>query len=216
MSAGFAGGEHKDSLLPAHFPAYMFSKPLAHTPGTYFDYRTALTNTLGDILITLLSPQHVSLKKFMDSLLFKPLDIKKYQWVYKSKSGVPELGGGLFLAPRDMAKLGQLILNRGQWNYRQIVPAEWIDAATREYFHFTPRYWGELDGYGYLFWHRTLISNDKTFQAIIALGYGGQYVVIIPSLQAVIAITSWFPQDKNWQFPLRFVEDYILPAFHQP
>ena len=213
MSAGFAGNEESDSLLPAHFAKYMFSKPLAHSPGTVFDYRTALTNTLGDMLATTLVPLHLSLKKFMDSLLFKPLDIKNYQWVYTDKAGIPELGGGLFLAPRDMAKLGQLVLNNGKWNNRQIVPAQWIEAATREYFHFSPRYWGELDGYGYLFWHRDLVSNGKTFKAIIALGYSGQYVVVIPSRQVVIAITSWFPEDKNWQIPLHFVEEYLLPAF---
>ena len=213
MSAGFAGNEESDSLLPAHFAKYMFAKPLAHTPGTVFDYRTALTNTLGDMLTTTLVPLHLSLKKFMDSLLFKPLDIKNYQWVYTDKAGIPELGGGLFLAPRDMAKLGQLVLDNGKWNNRQIVPAQWIAAATRQYFHFSPRYWGELDGYGYLFWHRDLVSNGKTFKAIIALGYSGQYVVVIPSRQVVIAITSWFPGDKNWQIPLHFVEDYLLPAF---
>ena len=214
MSAGFAGNEHSDSLLPAHFAAYMFSKPLAYTPGTVFDYRTALTNTLGDMLTTSLLPLHLSLKKFMDSLLFQPLDIKKYQWFYTDKAGEPELGGGLFLAPRDMAKLGQLVLSHGKWNTRQIVPAKWMDEATREYFHFNPRYWGEMDGYGYLFWHRTLVSNGKTFQAVIALGYGGQYVVIIPSLQVVIAITSWFPENKNWERPLLFIEDYLLPAIN--
>ncbi len=213
MSAGFAGNEDSDSLLPAHFAKYMFSKPLAHTPGTVFDYRTALTNTLGDMLTTALVPLHLSLKKFIDSLLFQPLGIKKYQWVYTDKAGEPELGGGLFLAPRDITKLGQLVLDKGKWNNRQIIPVQWINAATREYFHFNPRYWGELDGYGYLFWHRTLVSNGKTFKAVIALGYGGQYVVIIPSLQAVITITSWFPKDKNWQTPLHFVEDYLLPAF---
>jgi CubicO group peptidase (beta-lactamase class C family) len=214
MSAGFAGNEDSDSLLPASFSRYMFSKPLIYAPGTTFDYRTALTNTLGDMLTTAILPLNTSLEKCMDSLLFKPLDITNYQWYYRSPSGEPELGGGLFLTPRDMAKLGQLVLDKGKWNGRQVVSEKWIDEATREYFHFNNRYWGELDGYGYLFWHRTLISNNGTFQAIIALGYGGQYVIVIPSLQAVIAITSWFPQDKNWQFPLRLVEDYILPAFH--
>ncbi len=213
MSAGFAGNEQGDSLLPARYAGYMFAKPLAHMPGTFFDYRTALTNTLGDILMTALSPWHISLEKFMDSLLFRPLDIKNDQWVYRNPSGEPELGGGLFLAPRDMIKLGQVVLDQGQWRNRQIVPAKWITAATGEYFHFHPRYWGEMDGYGYLFWHRTLVSNGKTFQAIVALGYSGQYVVIIPSLHAVIAITSWFPEDKNWQIPLAFIQDYLLPAF---
>ncbi len=215
MSAGFAGNKGSDSLLPEHFAQYMFSKPMAHVPGSTFDYRTALTNTLGDILTSALNTYHVSLEKFMDSLLFNPLDITNYQWYYRSGKGEPELGGGLFLTPRDMIKLGQLILDKGKWNNKQIVSEKWIAEATKEYFHFNKRYWGEMDGYGYLFWLRTLTSNGKTFQAIIALGYGGQYIVVIPALHTTIAITSWFPNDKSWYFPLQFIEQYILPALKQ-
>jgi len=212
MSAGFSGAENTDSLLASNFAQYMFSKPLIHTPGTTFDYRTALTNPLGNILTTAISPLHTNLETYMDSLLFQPLDIKNYEWYYKSKEGEPELGGGLFLSPRDMIKLGQLVLDNGKWHNRQIVSKNWIAEATKEHFHFDKRYWGEMDGYGYLFWQRKLISQGETFSADIALGYGGQYVVIIPALNTVIAITSWFPKDKNWQFPLRLIEQYILPA----
>mgnify|MGYP000181580934 CR=1 FL=1 len=212
MSAGFAGTEDTDSLLADNYAQYMFSKPLVHTPGKTFDYRTALTNTLANILTTAIIPLHTSLEVFMDSLLFQPLQIKNYAWYYKNDKGQPELGGGLFLAPRDMIKLGQLVLNKGKWNGRQIVSASWIAEATKEHFHFTKRHWGELDGYGYLFWQRTLVSNGESFSSIIALGYGGQYIVIIPALHTVIAITSWFPKDEGWQLPLRFIEEYILPA----
>ncbi len=212
MTAGFAGAEDTDSLLADNYAQYMFSKPLAHTPGTTFDYRTALTNTLGDVLITAISPLNTSLETFMDSLLFQPLQIKNYDWYYKNDKGQPELGAGLFLTPRDMIKLGQLVLNKGEWNGRQIVSANWIAEATKEHFHFDKKYWGELDGYGYLFWQRTLVSNGESFSSIIALGYGGQYIVIIPDLHAVIAITSWFPNDNGWQLPLRLIERYLLPA----
>lgn len=212
MSVGFAGTENTDSLLANDYAQYIFSKPLVHTPGTTFDYRTALTNTLGDILTTAISPLHTSLETFMDSLLFQPLGIKNYAWYYKNDKGEPELGGGLFLTPRDMIKLGQLVLDKGAWNGRQIVSENWIAEATKEHFNFNQRYWGELDGYGYLFWQRTLVSNGRSFPSVIALGYGGQYIVVIPSLHTVIAITSWFPEDKGWQFPLNFIEQYLLPA----
>ncbi len=212
MTAGFAGTEDTDSLLADNYAQYMFSKPLVHTPGKTFDYRTALTNTLANVLTTAIAPLHTSLETFMDSLLFQPLQIKNYAWYYKNGKGQPELGGGLFLAPRDMIKLGQLVLDKGKWNGRQIVSANWIAEATKEHFHFDKRHWGELDGYGYLFWQRTLVSNGESFSSIIALGYGGQYIVIIPELHTVIAITSWFPNDEGWQLPLRLIEKYLLPA----
>lgn len=215
MSAGFAGTEDTDSLLADNYAQYMFSKPLVRTPGAVFDYRTALTNTLGDILTTAISPLHISLETFIDSLFFQPLEIKGFDWYYKNDKGQPELGGGLFLAPRDMIKLGQLVLDKGKWNGRQIVSERWIAEATKEHFHFYKRYWGALDGYGYLFWQRTLVSNGRSFPSVIALGYGGQYIVTIPALHTVIAITSWFPNDKNWYFPLQFIEKYILPALKQ-
>jgi len=213
MSAGFAGTEDTDSLLADNYARYMFSKPLVHTPGTTFNYRTALTNTLGDVLTTAITPLHISLERFMDSLFFQPLQIKNYNWYYKNFKKQPELGGGLFLAPRDMIKLGQLVLNKGKWNGQQIISENWITEATKEHFHFNKRHWGELDGYGYLFWQRTLVSNGESFSSIIALGYGGQYIVIIPALHTVIAITSWFPKDKGWQSPLRLIEEYLLPAW---
>jgi len=70
MSAGFAGVEDTDSLLADNYAQYMFSKPLVHTPGTFFDYRTALTNTLGDILTTAISPLHTNLETLWTACFF--------------------------------------------------------------------------------------------------------------------------------------------------
>ncbi len=213
MRAGLQGNEETDSLLPADYARYVFSHPMAALPGTVFNYRTALTNAFWDVLNVSLKSKRITPEKFMDSLLFRPLQIKKYDWRYKNKQGQAELGGGLFLAPRDMAKLGQLILTGGRWNGKQVVSSSWMEKATKAQVHFSPRYWGQFDGYGFLFWRRIFYVNGASYKGIIALGYGGQYVVAIPRLHCVVAITSWFPEDKGWDFPLVFVEDKILPAF---
>jgi len=212
MSAGFNGSEETDSLIVNNYAKYMFSKPLIYTPGSTFDYRTALTNTLRDILSQSISNQNIDLRAFIKNNLFQPMQISNYKWDYINHFGQLQVGGGLFLAPRDMIKLGQLVLNKGKWQNTQIVSANWIAEATKKHFNFTNKYWGEMDGYGYLFWQKELTSFGQTYQSIIAIGYGGQYLVIIPSLDVVIGITSWFPNDVNWQLPLRLIENYIIPA----
>ncbi len=213
MRAGLSGEENTDSLLPAGYARYLFSLPLSDPAGSVFKYRTAVTNALWDVLHTALENQQVSPEKFMDSLLFKPLQIKHYDWRYKNTKGEAELGGGLFIAPRDMIKLGQLILTGGQWHNTQVISPGWIQNATKKQVKFSTRFWGQFDGYGFLFWRRSFYVNGVSYSGIIALGYGGQYVVTIPELKCVVAITSWFPKDKGWDYPLVFIEDKVLPAF---
>ncbi len=214
MSAGFSGTEETDTKIVDNYIAYMFSKNLAYSPGTTFDYRTALTNTLNDILSPNIKSTSDNLDFFIKDNLLNPLQINNYNWAYKNDLGQIEVGGGLFLSPRDMIKLGQLVLNEGVWQGTQIVSANWLADATQTHFNFPQKYWGEMDGYGYLFWKKKITSNGKTYHSIIAIGYGGQYLVIIPSLDVVIGITSWFPNDINWQRPLRLIENYIIPAIN--
>ncbi len=215
MSAGFNGSEDTDSLIVNNYAQYMFSKPLIYSPGSTFDYRTALANTLRDILSQNISNQNIDLRTFIKDNLFQPMQISNYKWDYINDFGQLQVGGGLFLAPRDMIKLGQLVLDKGKWRNTQIVSANWITEATKEHFNFNNKYWGEMDGYGYLFWQKKLSSYGQTYPSIIAIGYGGQYLVIIPNLDVVIGITSWFPDDVNWQRPLRLIENYIIPAINK-
>lgn len=142
-----------------------------------------------------------SAREFANEALFAPLGIPAMQdVVFGSKEeqlsimkdrhesgwgadpkGVSTAGWGLFLTPPDMAKLGRLCLERGSWNGRQIVPAEWIDACTTCHSR-----WNELS-YGYLWW--VIDSNERSFAA---LGDGGNVIYVNGQKRLVVAIASRF------------------------
>jgi CubicO group peptidase (beta-lactamase class C family) len=98
--------------------------------------------------------------------------------------GVNTAGWGLFLTPMDMAKLGQLYLNRGVWNGRRLLSADWIDESTSE--HSRCVQWGNL-AYGYLWW---LI--DEREHSYAAMGDGGNVIYVNPAKELVVAVAARF------------------------
>lgn len=110
-------------------------------------------------------------------------------------------GWGLFLRPADMAKLGQLTLNQGIWNGRQIVPSAWIRESTKE--HSRCPQWGNL-GYGYLWW---IIDSDSH----AAMGDGGNVIYVNTKKQMVVSIASLFAPDVKDR--IRLIKELIEPMF---
>ena len=108
--------------------------------------------------------------------------------------------GGMRLTPHDMAKIGYLFLNRGRWQDRQIVPQEWVAVSTRRHIDA-----GTLsDGYGYHWW----VDFGGYY---MALGYGGQLIIVEPEKQLVVVFTSSLA-DCNFFGPEMMFGEYILPA----
>jgi CubicO group peptidase (beta-lactamase class C family) len=121
-------------------------------------------------------------------------------WVMDPK-GVNTAGWGLALSTMDMAQIGQLYLNMGKWNGKQIISPKWIEDSTKE--HST---WGELS-YGYLWW--VIDCNDSICYA--ALGDGGNVIFVFPEREMVVAITSRFmPRAKD---RIELIRGYIIPIF---
>lgn len=120
-------------------------------------------------------------------------------WVADPK-GINTAGWGLFLTPSEMAKIGQLYLNRGIWNGKQLVSPEWIDESTREQSR-----WDELGlKYGYLWW-----VIDEKERSFAALGDGGNVIYVNPVKNLVVAIASRFmprPRDR-----ISFIREYLEP-----
>jgi len=121
-------------------------------------------------------------------------------WVVDPQ-GINTASWGLFLTPADMAKIGQLYLNGGIWDGKQIVSAGWIHESTRE--HSRCAQWGDL-AYGYLWW---LIDGDS----YAAMGDGGNVIYINTKKQMVISIASLFvPEIKD---RIELIKEYIEPMF---
>jgi len=122
-------------------------------------------------------------------------------WVADPR-GINTAGWGLFMTPADMAKIGQLYLNGGTWNGKQIISAEWLAESTKVHSH-----WDELKlSYGYLWW---IIDGDS----YAALGDGGNVIYVNPAKNIVVAIASLFkPTAKD---RIELIKKYIEPVFEE-
>ena len=125
------------------------------------------------------------LDEFARAYLFEPLGISSAKW--SRVGGDTDAGGGLRLRPRDMAKIGQLVLAGGRWNGRQVVSKPWIDASTAPNIKAT-----DDQLYGYLWWIGRARINRRVVQWIGALSRGGQYIRIVPELDLVVVVTAGY------------------------
>ncbi len=173
--------------------------PVPFKPGTHFLYNTSGTYMLsaavqkatGQTVLDYLTPR-----------LFEPLGIEHPTWE-KSPQGITAGGYGLSIRTEDIAKFGQLYLQKGKWNGKQLVPAAWVEAATVRQTSNGSNPNSDWDqGYGYQFWRcrHGAYRGDGAF---------GQYCVVLPEQDAVIAITSGL---GNLQAVLNLVWDKLLPA----
>ena len=144
---------------------------------------------------------------YVNRRVLKPLGITKSEWQF-SPSNEVMTGGGLSLRSRDLAKLAVLVQHRGAWNGQQLIPATWIgDVLTVR----RNAYPGQ--DYGSLFWHRDYKSRCGTSSAWYMAGNGGNAILVLDNLDAVIVITRTnFNQRGMHQQTQALLEDWILPA----
>jgi CubicO group peptidase (beta-lactamase class C family) len=159
---------------------YILSKPLYATPGETFNYRDCDPELIANVL---LKQTGMNEDEFVQKNVFKPLGITSYYWD-KNPEGVSMGSHGLYIRARDMAKIGQLMLNKGNWNGLQILDPKWVEESI-SFQTQTPQ---STDGnnwdYGYYWW----IVND--YNAYTAWGHGGSFIFILPSQQFVAVMAS--------------------------
>lgn len=187
---------------------YALAQPVASPPGEIWNYNSGSTELLGAILRKATGKP---LDQLARSLLFEPLGITDVEW-YKYAHGNPSAAAGLRLRPRDLAKIGQLVLQHGAWNGKQLVSSAWIDAST------TPQINGLLIFfYGYQFWLGRSLINKHELDWSAAWGLGGQRVFIVPELDLVVVVNAGlYRSDIQSQVPLKILNQYVLKAAAAP
>ena len=166
---------------------YILSRPIRDTPGTYWYYNGGLTMVIAGVIDSLIEQSFFDYSK---QVLFEPLNIDKLIWSGAwPVNRLVNAAWGLRLRARDLAKIGTLVLNQGQWRDEQIVPQQWVELSTRR-LREDLRTWGGdgVYGYGYQWWHGQHHGNGVEFDAITAMGYGGQRIFILPELELVVTV----------------------------
>ncbi len=187
---------------------YVLERPVVAPPGTKFAYSSGNSITLGQIIQ---STSGMPVDKYAERFLFEPLGISDFYWA-KYPGEIVQTGGGLFLRPRDMAKIGYLFLNGGRWRGKQIVSEKWIGESTKSHVEAgqIPKA-ARADGYGYQWWLSSLSIGDRTVESYSARGRGGQFILVVPEEQLVVVITSATDNSLTFQ-PLEMMHQYVLPA----
>jgi CubicO group peptidase (beta-lactamase class C family) len=219
MSSGIAWNENipytdaqnsERRMIDAPDPyRYVLEQPLMGEPGKVWNYSGGSTALLAAVL------QRTSGKwvvKFARDELFTPLGITDLEWVQMPASGEFAAASGLRLRPRDMAKLGQLVISHGNWKGKPIVSAEWLKEATIARFPVETNYY-----YGYQWWISLSSVGGKKIDWFEAFGLGGQRIIIVPSLELVVVFTTGlYDMPKSWLSTTDLLDDYVLPAVVGP
>ncbi|MBC7826626.1 MAG: serine hydrolase, partial [Chitinophagaceae bacterium] len=205
MTVGHATDPTGAIIPKAGWVKSFLATPIADTPGTKFLYNSMATFMLSAIIQKVTGEKVI---EYLEPRLFKPLGISNKDWE-SNPEGINVGGWGLRIRTMDMAKLGQLYLQKGKWNGKQVLPASWVEEASTAHIIQDRSATQEqrnnsdwLQGYGYQFWR----SRYNSFRAD---GAFGQYILIFPELDAVIAITSETP---DMQDELNLVWKHLYPA----
>lgn len=182
------------------FPEWT-TQPQDSKYGRSFSYCTAGVVVLGDIINNITG----NLEEYAKESLFKKLGISNYHWQI-TPIDFPMTGGGLGLQSRDLLKFGQLYLDHGKWNGKQIISKDWVNKSI------TPKAridFGPGFDYGYLWW----ISDFDNEKAFYMTGTGGNKVVAFPELELVVVLTSTFYNGgmESHNQTTKLLNDYIVP-----
>jgi CubicO group peptidase (beta-lactamase class C family) len=187
---------------------YVLSKPITEPADTVWNYTSGGTDLLGNVIERVSGK---SMEAFAREALFAPLGISDWEWMKYRNEHIAS-AAGLRLRPRDAAKIGQLVLNKGTWGGREIVSAKWIEQSV------TPRfqaigYFGGLFYYGQQWWMGRTLSGDKDVKWIAAQGLGGQRIFIVPELDLVVITTSGlYGSGRQGQAALDILANFIIPS----
>ena len=183
---------------------YTLDLPMVNEPGKVSNYCS-----MGVVLIAEIISQAsgMTIQEFAQEYLFDSLEITNLSWGHTSDKSVIPSGKRLYMTSRDMAKIGQLILNKGKWNGKQVVSEKWVGEST------TPK--TKITGidYGYLWWNIPYKVNENVIVAKTATGNGGQYIMVIPEMDIVAVFTGGAYNSQEDKLAFAIMKNVFLPTF---
>ena len=174
---------------------FVLDLPVIDIPGSKFVYNTAASHLITALIQKVTGK---SALQFANEFLFDPLEIDSVIWG-SDNQGINK-AGGLNLIPLDMAKIGQLVLNKGIWNGKRIISEEWINKSLQPLFEASYNVY-----FGYHWW----ITKFKDYNIFYAYGYGDQRIYIVPDFSLVFVTTANIYDD----YSLKLLEEYIIKVF---
>jgi CubicO group peptidase (beta-lactamase class C family) len=171
---------------------FVLSQAMSHEPGTHFAYSGGVSILLGTILERATGQ---TIQDFALEHLLTPLNITKYSAIMDTVGGSLQVNtaGGIFLTVKAMAKIGEMVRNNGIYDGQQIISSQWIQDSVFGHVDFMT---DEPDGsqyntrYGYQWWLHNTVVDGVSYQRILADGWGGQMIIIMPELDLVIGLTG--------------------------
>ena len=192
---------------------YALSRAFAHDPGAEFEYNGGLTQVMA---VVLERSTRTPLRDYARVKLFEPLGITDVEWL-GDLAGTPSAASGLRLRSRDLAKFGSLYLHGGQWNGRQVLPADWVSRSTRRHFKFRPRAGADAGGefgYAFFWWYSCYPTPGGLIETRTAVGNGQQRIFVMPGLDTVVTILAGRYNDFTTGATLgtRILREHVIPA----
>lgn len=181
---------------------YILGRNLVAQPGTLFNYSTGNTHLAAAALEQAVGMNEM---EYAQTNLFQPLGMDSVEW-RTDPQGITDGGNGIAMTARDAARFGQLYLQEGLWNGKQLVPKAWVTESTSAQNN------GAGDGtgsYGYFWWTRPF--GTKNYPTYYAFGAWGQYIFVVPELSLVSVIACSGPRSSYASRP--YFTDYVLEAF---
>jgi CubicO group peptidase (beta-lactamase class C family) len=183
---------------------FVLEQPLVAPPGERWNYCGGATAVIAKLVSR---GTGRPLLDYATERLFAPLGIEHFEWI-SDKLGEPSAAAGLRLRPRDLARIGQLVLRQGRWGERQLVPDPWLRESVIPRADVEP-----LVRYGYFWWLASSAIGDAPAPWIGALGNGGQRLFVLPELELIVAVTAGnYNQPDGWRTPTAVLNQFVLPA----
>ena len=194
-----ANSEIAMELAPDRY-RYLLTQPRVEPPGQHWTYCGGATALLGKLIA---DGTGRSLPDFARDVLFAPLGITEFEWL-TGGDGVASAASGLRLTPRQLARIGECVLRRGEWQGRQLIPADWLDQALRPQLQIAPGF-----DYGYQ-WY---LGSSGPVRWSAGIGNGGQRLFVIPERELVVAMTAGhYDSDAQRALPTVILDEVVLPG----